>query len=863
MSPILSVIVPILNCKEYQRDEIREGMESILNQQMDGNMEILVLHRNNNGEIQKLLADFSENCSERVQLSEIPTDMSMLEILEYGSALAMGKYIVCFDYVNRWEANSLNYAIAQMEQAGDVSALCLCNESYQRKTSAKSTFRYMYKKGDTSVDVRENPRYVAVSLNNVVMRTEAFCEAVQKSTDVIYGWDLLILTELAQKYPNIQISASTKFIYRNSERLCGLQSRGGAQYLTDTKELMNALQTISTGNLQEYIWNMKLYVMRQYIEGVDSEADISEVKDAYEALLRRELQQIPDDVIDKAPGTVQMQRLVLYTLKYGMSVLDEATVKEGKVSYQNHRLINLKRDAFRISTMEWNGGRISEDHLHVTGSIAMWGAHQLGNLKVTASDGAEYPVTLAEYPERAVRNRFDEIILPGWQFCVDVPVRENRTLEFIAEYGGETVKLQPKLESDVRLKDNHSNSFYSEHGWLIRYNKGEITLLKDTLLQRVKCKRKYEKELKKSGNSKSLKNWRRECKWRKQIRKLPLQNQVAFVTPRSNTELLPNMQQVYDVLEGKKVIFTHMMPYDEETMEEAIRTVYSSKVVVTDDYFYLLRKFGKRPGQKVVQLWHACGAFKKFGQQGTSMFPAVDHLYHRDYDLVSVSSESVREIYANAFDIPIARVQPLGVPRTDLLLSQDYQNEVRQRIEERYPNFQGKQIILYAPTLRDRDGTDKHEFHPEINFDTLSEVLGKKRILVICPHPVMQNDICGKRYDNIIQMEEFSTNEVMCISDLLITDYSSVIFEYALLGKPMVFYCYDYGEYNRDFYLDYENELPGALIRDFDSLIDYLGKERFEENVEVDRAFQEIYMAACDGNSSERIAVEIKKMLNE
>lgn len=868
MNPMLSVIVPVVNCREYHQSEIRQGLESVLKQDIQGGIQILILARDNDLSIRKMLSDISQEYSEQVYLSEVSTNLSMPGILEYGSRLAEGKYILCFDYENRWEENSLSSVIVQMKEAGNSSAICLCNETYQRKTSAKSTFRYMYKKGDTKMDVRENPRYIAVSLNNIVMRREAFGEAIRKyaepadRTDEIYGWDLLLLTELIQKYPIVQISASANFIYRNSERLCGLCSQGGAQYLADTEGLMNSLQTLSTGDLQAYIWNMKLYVMRQYMEGADVEEDIAEVKDEYEELLSRELQGIPDDIIDKAPGTVQNQRLLLYTLKYGMNVLDEATVKAGKIFYQDHRLINLKRDAFRISTIEWNGGSLPENHLHITGSIAMWSVHHQANLKVSASDGAVYSATFSEYPERSVCNRFGDIVLKGWWFSMDVPVHENQSLKFIAEYNGQPAKLWPKMESDVRLKDNRSKSFYSEQGWLIRYNDGVLTLSRDTFFNRTKCKRSYEKELQESGNSKALENWKRECRWRKQIQKLPLQNQVAFVTPRSNTNLLPNMQKVYDELEGKKVIFTHMMPYDDATMTEAIRAVYSSKVVVTDDYFYLLRKFGKRQGQKVIQLWHACGAFKKFGQQGTALFPAVDHLYHKDYDVVSVSSEGVREIYADAFGINPDRVKAYGVPRTDDLLSNAYREDVRRKILERYPELDGKEILLYAPTFRDGNGMDKHEFHPALDFDALSETLGKNKMLVICPHPVMKNEICGSRFDNILEMREFSTNEMMCMADFLITDYSSVIFEYALLGKPMVFYCYDYEGYNRDFYLDYDKELPGELIRDFDSLLRYIRTGNYKTDDQAN-AFRDKYMSACDGKSSARIAAEIQTILNE
>ena len=89
----------------------------------------------------------------------------------------------------------------------------------------------------------------------------------------------------------------------------------------------------------------------------------------------------------------------------------------------------------------------------------------------------------------------------------------------------------------------------------------------------------------------------------------------CFCDSAKHEEMLPNMRAVYDRTNGKKVVFTRMMPYEKDRMDAAIQAVYSSKVVVTDDYFYLFRKFGKKPGQKIVQLWHAAGAFKKFGME--------------------------------------------------------------------------------------------------------------------------------------------------------------------------------------------------------------------------------------------------------
>lgn len=418
------------------------------------------------------------------------------------------------------------------------------------------------------------------------------------------------------------------------------------------------------------------------------------------------------------------------------------------------------------------------------------------------------------------------------------------------------------MMKDTELKHKYRHSYTEKNGWLIRYNNGSLFTKKATAWNRIKFHRHYLAELrqKKSEEDESTYLW--DFHWKKQIRKMKLKNQIAFVTARSNEEMLPNMRAVYDRTNGKKVVFTRMMPYEKDRMDAAIQAVYSSKVVVTDDYFYLFRKFGKKPGQKIVQLWHAAGAFKKFGMDGTSLFPEVDHLYHKDYDLVSVSGENIRGIYAGAFGIGEDRVKAYGVPRTDEFLDSEYVSQVRKRIRSGYPKLAGKQVILYAPTFRDGKGQDKHEFRPEMDFESLSHSLKENQVFLICPHPVMQNRIVPGSYENIIQVEDFTTNEMMCVADLLVTDYSSVIFEYSLLNKPMVFYCYDYDEYNRDFYLDYEKDLPGKMFRNYGDLEQYICKGEFKD-VAMVQDFRNRYMSACDGKSGERLAHAVEKLLEE
>ena len=222
----------------------------------------------------------------------------------------------------------------------------------------------------------------------------------------------------------------------------------------------------------------------------------------------------------------------------------------------------------------------------------------------------------------------------------------------------------------------------------------------------------------------------------------------------------------------------------------------------------------------------------------------------------------MREIYASAFGIEPEKVKAYGAPRTDEILQTQHTDEIRKKILNKYPNLEEKQVILYAPTFRDSNGQDKHIFHPVLDFESLSHSLKQNQVFLICPHPVMQNRIADREYHNIIQVDDFTTNEMMCIADLLVTDYSSVIFEYSLLNKPMVFYCYDYDEYNRDFYLDYEKDLPGKLFRNYEELEQYICKGEYKDAAMV-QEFRNRYMSACDGKSGARLARAIEKLLEE
>ena len=340
-----------------------------------------------------------------------------------------------------------------------------------------------------------------------------------------------------------------------------------------------------------------------------------------------------------------------------------------------------------------------------------------------------------------------------------------------------------------------------------------------------------------------------------------VENKTVFFSIRDDGKLTGNALALEKHVKGKKQIIAKRLPHDEGDMDSMMRALMTAKVIVTDDYLKYLRYFPLKNEQRVIQLWHACGAFKKFGLRGTNLSPVVDKATHAQYNLVCVSGESVRDIYADTFDVPIEIVQALGCPETDVFFNSKLIKKTEKSIYRSYRQLKGKEVILYAPTFRDNG--KRQIFTPHLDFEALSKALGPEQVLVICPHPVMENEIIDKKYDNILVIRDFTTKQLMLISSMLITDYSSVIFEYSLLNKPMAFYCYDYDSYNRSFYLDYPDDLPGPVLKTQDELVAFITSPQKETNAEKTRSFARKYMSGCDGNSTKRIAKIINQYMEK
>lgn len=283
-------------------------------------------------------------------------------------------------------------------------------------------------------------------------------------------------------------------------------------------------------------------------------------------------------------------------------------------------------------------------------------------------------------------------------------------------------------------------------------------------------------------------------------------------------------------------------------------------VILLDDYQPAIYQLGLNPDVRVIQLWHAWGAFKTVGYSriGKPGGPNPYSSVHKNYTFATVSSEHEVPFYAEAFGLPEASVVATGTPRMDEFLDPRNQAAGRERALAAFPAARDRRVILFAPTFRG-DGAAQAHYPMEVldlpALHALAEELDAVVILKMHPFVDAQLALEPSQRDRLVDASkaQVEVNDLLLIADVLVTDYSSLVFEYAALGRPMLFFAFDLDEYvaSRDFYEPFASFAPGKIVRTFPDLLDALRRGDFEQERVV--PFARDHLPAESGSATDRI----------
>lgn len=350
------------------------------------------------------------------------------------------------------------------------------------------------------------------------------------------------------------------------------------------------------------------------------------------------------------------------------------------------------------------------------------------------------------------------------------------------------------------------------------------------------------------------------------------ESKVVFIEVRS-PEISDSFRLIYDDLKlnYNLNIREHFLGTSFVSRKENIKRTIDMISDIADAKYVFLNEstnvFSFLPMRKetiVTQLWHACGAFKKFGMSTADLLFGDDrktlqkYPYHKKYTYVTVSSPEVVWAYEEAMGYENKKgvVVPVGVSRTDYFYRDDVREKAYEKIYKLFPAAKGKKVILYAPTFRGRVASAKS---PDIlDVELFRDNFKEDYVLVFKHHPFVKNrpEIPTGCEDFAMDVtDHMAIEELLIVSDICISDYSSLVFEYSLFEKPMIFFAYDLEDYYdwRGFYYDFKDFVPGPIYYDNDSMVKYIGEvdDKFDRQQVID--FRDKFMSSCDGHATKRI----------
>lgn len=287
----------------------------------------------------------------------------------------------------------------------------------------------------------------------------------------------------------------------------------------------------------------------------------------------------------------------------------------------------------------------------------------------------------------------------------------------------------------------------------------------------------------------------------------------------------------------------------------------------------------KKENQVYVQCWHGT-PLKKLRcdiEVTGSVLNSISEIRKRNdidakrFDYFLSPSKFASRKFISAFNLKNLGKENIvieeGYPRNELLFT--YTDEDVKRVKESLGIKEGKKVIMYLPTFRDNQHTSGvgYTYNIGIDFDRLMKKFGDEYVILFSTHYFVANSIDLSKYDGFVinvNGKFDDINDLYIVSDIVMTDYSSVFFDFANLKRPMLFYMYDLDDYKgnlRDFYLDL-NELPGPIAKTQDELEENLEnldkmQEEYKERYEN---FNKKFNYLDDENATKRVINKIFKM---
>ncbi|WP_444925272.1 CDP-glycerol glycerophosphotransferase family protein [Microbulbifer sp. TRSA002] len=264
-------------------------------------------------------------------------------------------------------------------------------------------------------------------------------------------------------------------------------------------------------------------------------------------------------------------------------------------------------------------------------------------------------------------------------------------------------------------------------------------------------------------------------------------------------------------------------------------------------------------GAKRVEVWHATGAIKSIRNWS---YNNVKNNY-----VICSPSTYMCELYAYCFGASRDQVKSIGVPKTDLLLNKQRMMANKESFYSNFESLRRKRIYLFTPTFRGNPNSSV-SYRPILNFNKISDLLREDEVVLVKLHPLLLSErgIHNVNFvdERIVNVSNIELELLLSVASVIVSDYSSVIYDSVLLNIPVVAYAEDIDAYAKDwgFSLNYKMELPFDILEEANETILVEMLRAASINRDKYERFKKKYLDACDGKSTQRVIELIEKLRN-
>lgn len=369
--------------------------------------------------------------------------------------------------------------------------------------------------------------------------------------------------------------------------------------------------------------------------------------------------------------------------------------------------------------------------------------------------------------------------------------------------------------------------------------------------------------------------------------KLPVNNSVIFFESSVGRNYSGNPKYVYEELvnQGLDKKFKCVWSLEDTNLKIPGNAKKIKRAGLSYIYYLAVAKIWicdtrlpafivKRPETTYIQLWHGT-PLKKLAmdmdilsmseETELSEYKKLFKKNTETWDYLISQSDYTTERFKSCFDFQ-NEILSTGFPRNDILFKKNDAKSI-DSLKNHYNIPLNKKIILYAPTWRDDEFYENgiYKFSSQIDLDLMKKELSDTHILLVKLHYLVKDPVDWSNYEGFVYKCDhlWDIQELYLISDVLVTDYSSVIFDYALLKRPMVIYAYDYEKYRNDlrgFYFNIFEEFPGPVVKNNLDLVDSIKNYDFNAYSEKYNEFLDKFTSFDKGNASSKIVNLILKI---